>query len=175
MPRAAQGRFQPSGKRLQLSRQYNVSIDTGAFEIPPSSSRAPDASTLQSVEVRPARKHLHAQPVPCVPVRAFLGWIRARAGTAVPISSRARSLTYACAIALVANMPHAYDDPCRLAHAGTIQQANKCACGLKDACAARFRMVVMGACIATGEQTKCVPWPTWYLATVAMPCSARTN
>jgi hypothetical protein len=81
MPRAAQGRFQPSGKRLQLSRQYNVSIDTGAFEIPPSSSRAPDASTLQSVEVRPARKHLHAQPVPCVPVRAFLGWIRARAGT----------------------------------------------------------------------------------------------
>ena len=31
--------------------------------------------------------------------------------------------------------------------------------------------------IATGEQTKCVPWPTWYLATVAiaMPYSARTN
>jgi hypothetical protein len=61
-----------------------------------------------------------------------------------------------CAVALVANMPHAYDDPCRLAHAGTIQQANKCARGLKDACAARIRMVVMGACIATGEQTKCV-------------------
>jgi hypothetical protein len=36
-----------------------------------------------------------------------------------------------CAFALVANMPHAYDDPCRLAHAGTIQQANKCARGLK--------------------------------------------
>ena len=47
----------------------------------------------------------------------------------------------------------------------------------QDVCAARFRMVVMGACIATGEQTKCVPWPTWYLATVAiaMPYSARTN
>jgi hypothetical protein len=171
MPRAARGRFQPSGKRLQLSRQYNVSIDTGAFEIPQSSSRAPDASTLQSVEVRPARKHLHAQPVPCVPVRAFLGWRRARAGTAVPIPSRARSLTYACitplvkrleharmtlhahecacerkahvqpdsfavtgvlcAIALVANMPHTYDDPCRLAHARMIQQANTCARGLK--------------------------------------------
>ena len=44
----------------------------------------------------------------------------------------------------------------------------------QDACAARFRMVVMGACIATGEQTKCVPW---HLATVAiaMPYSARTN
>ena len=96
MPAAAQGRFQPSGKRLQLFRQYNVSADTGAFEIPQSSSRLPDASTLQSVEVRPARKHLHAQPVPCVPVRAFLGWRRARAGTAVPIHSRARSLTYAC-------------------------------------------------------------------------------
>ena len=89
-------RFQPSGKRLQLFRQYNVSADTGAFEIPQSSSRLPDASTLQSVEVRPARKHLHAQPVPCVPVRAFLGWMRARAGTAVPIPSRARSLTDAC-------------------------------------------------------------------------------
>jgi len=37
-----------------------------------------------------------------------------------------------CVIALVANMPcHAYDDPCRLVHAGTIQQANNCARGLK--------------------------------------------
>jgi hypothetical protein len=97
---AAQGRFQPSGKRLQLFRQYNVSADTGAFEIPQSSSRLPDASTLQSVEVRPARKHLHAQPVPCVPVRAFLGWMRARASTAVPIPSRARSFTYACSTPL---------------------------------------------------------------------------
>ena len=36
-----------------------------------------------------------------------------------------------CAIALVANMPHTYDDPCRLAHARMIQQANTCARGLK--------------------------------------------
>jgi len=37
-------------------------------------------------------KHLHAQPVPCVSVRAFLVWRRARAVTAVPVPSRARPL-----------------------------------------------------------------------------------
>jgi hypothetical protein len=31
-----------------------------------------------------------------VPVRAFLVWRRARAAAAVPVPSRARSLTYAC-------------------------------------------------------------------------------
>ena len=41
-------------------------------------------------------KHLQAQPVPCVSVRAFLVWRRARAVTAVPVPSRARPLTYAC-------------------------------------------------------------------------------
>ena len=37
-------------------------------------------------------KHLHAQPVPCISVLAFLVWRRARAATAVPVPSRARPL-----------------------------------------------------------------------------------
>jgi hypothetical protein len=36
-----------------------------------------------------------------------------------------------CALALVANMPHAYDGPCGLSRARMTQQANKCARGLK--------------------------------------------
>jgi hypothetical protein len=73
MPAAAQGRFQPSGKRLQLFRQYNVSVDTGAFEIPPSSSRAPDASTLQSVEDDQLGSTCTHSPYHACPCAHFLG------------------------------------------------------------------------------------------------------
>ena len=70
MPAAARGRFEPPGKRLQLFRQYNVSVDTGAFEICRSRPRAPDVSSLQSVEVRPARAgtctHSPYHAYPCV-------------------------------------------------------------------------------------------------------------
>jgi len=66
-----------------LLRQYSVSADTGAFEIPQSSSRLPDASTLQSVKVRAARAGTCVQApartaaAPCVPVRAFLDIVHA--------------------------------------------------------------------------------------------------
>ena len=35
-----------------------------------------------------------------------------------------------CALAIIATMPHAYDDPCGLAHARMTQQAYACARGL---------------------------------------------
>ena len=70
MPAAARGRFESPGKRLQLFRQYNVSVDTGAFEICRSRPRAPDVSTLQSVEERAARAstctHRPYHAYPCV-------------------------------------------------------------------------------------------------------------
>ena len=108
-------------------------------------------------------KHLHAPPVPCIPVRAFLGWRRARAGTAVPIPSctlldicmhyaatgrleharmalqayecardlktRAQPDSFAvtgvqCALAIIATMPHAYDDTSQVR---MTQQAYACA------------------------------------------------
>jgi hypothetical protein len=100
--------------------------------MPQSNSRAPDASTLQSVEV--CERKTHAQPDSF----AVTGVL--------------------CAVALVANMPHAYDDPCRLAHAGTIQQENKCARGLKDACAARFHMAV-ALCASHTSRPSAVVYP----------------
>ena len=69
MRAAAGGRFEPAGKRLHI-RPYNVSADTGAFEACRSRPEAPDLSTLQSVEVRPARgstcTHSPYHAYPCV-------------------------------------------------------------------------------------------------------------
>ena len=89
MPAAARGRFEPPRKRLQLFRQYNVSVDTGAFEICRSRPRAPTcrrcrASKSEQLVQAPARtdrtmhtraciscveacscRHCRARPVPC--------------------------------------------------------------------------------------------------------------
>jgi hypothetical protein len=73
------------------------------------------------------------------------------------------------AIALVANMPHAIRRSLQAGACGNNSAGEQMRTRTQDACAARFRTLVVGACIATCEQTKCVPWPTWYLATVAMP------
>ena len=73
------------------------------------------------------------------------------------------------AIALVANMPHAIRRSLQAGACGNDSAGEQMRTRTQDACAARFRTLVVGACIATCEQTKCVPWPTWYLATVAMP------
>ena len=64
--------------------------------MPQSTTSAGRVDAAERRSASSSRKHLHAQPVPCIPVRAFLVWRRARAGTAVPVPSRARPLTYAC-------------------------------------------------------------------------------
>ena len=68
MPAAAQGGFEPPGKLSLHFRPYNVSADTGAFELR-SRAPAPDASTPLSVEVRPARRstctHSPYRACPC--------------------------------------------------------------------------------------------------------------
>ena len=82
-------RFGPkAAARPVSSSAYSVAAGAGACKIPQSRPRAPDASTLQCVEARPGPKHLHAQPAPHVPVRAFPGWGRCGAGT--PASRRDR-------------------------------------------------------------------------------------
>jgi hypothetical protein len=85
MQAAAQRRFH-QGSAPQHFRRYNVSADTKAFEILQSSSRAPDASTLPSVEVRPAsgRTCTHSSYHACPCARFLSGGVL---GPALPSPS----------------------------------------------------------------------------------------
>ena len=164
MPAAARGRFEPPGKRLQLFRQYNVSVDTGAFEICRSRPRAPTcrrcrASKSEQLVQAPARtdrtmhtraciscveacscRHCRARPVPCTLLDICMHYAATgrleHARIALQAYECARELkTHAqpdsfavtgvqCALALIANMPQAYDDT---SHVRRTQQAYACA------------------------------------------------
>jgi len=91
--------------------------------MPQSTTSAGRVDAAERRSASSSRKHLHAQPVPCIPVRAFLVWRRARAGTAVPVPSRARPLTY--------GMHYAATASGRLEHARMALQAYECARELK--------------------------------------------
>jgi len=73
MPRAAQGRFQPSGKRMQLFRQYNVSVDTGAFEICHSRPRAPTCRRCRASKYDQLGSTCTHSPYHACPCAHFLG------------------------------------------------------------------------------------------------------
>ena len=62
-----------SHQGTQHSRQYNVSADTGAFEICRSRPRAPDVSTLQSVEDDQLGSTCTHSPYHACPCAHFLG------------------------------------------------------------------------------------------------------
>ena len=164
MPGAAQGRFGSAGERPRHFRQYNVSADTGAFEMRSRWARPRcSASKYDGLAEAPARtgRTVRARalvscaglgvlvlvPVPC----RLLGlcmhydatcrldhvrmtqhakdYLLERKTNALPFSFTLTGVL--CALELVADMPHACDDTCGLAHARMASQNYECARGRK--------------------------------------------
>ena len=97
MPGAAQGRFGSAGERPRHFRQYNVSADTGAFEMRSRWARPRcSASKYDGLAEAPARTGR------TVRARALVSCAGLGVLVLVPVPSRAGSLACACITTLLA-------------------------------------------------------------------------